>query len=234
MTAVLLIALNFMREQRWFILLMIGYLAAITGVVVLSGMDGRDGDTLFILKQETFYGLFFSLILGTSVFHNDRKTRRIIAVLSKAIERRDYIAGIVLGVNLTVLVFYLFVFASFLVLFPQAAAGSVLLMFLSMCVASLLVSLVTVFYSTFLHPFVATAAAGFTLALPFLLERVWGPWAGWVLPAFSITRHALGFDAARAFEPPWSLLGIALVESLLLWLAASWVFARRDIAAAVE
>jgi ABC-type transport system involved in multi-copper enzyme maturation permease subunit len=227
-----LIAANVVREQRWFLLLMGIYIAGITTLLAVA--ERNDEDVLLVFKQEAVYGTFFSVVIAASLFQNERKTRRIIAVLSKGVRRSEYVAGAIAGVNLATVIFYCGVFGSLFLLFPQAQLGSAAVMMLHMLVASLLASVVTVFYTTFLHPLVATVAAGLTLGLPLLLEKFGG--AGWtrVLPVVALTKHALEFSVDRPLAVAGGMIGVALLESILLWLVASWIFARRDITTAVE
>lgn len=233
MRAAWIIGLNFMREQRWFIALMMLYIVGLTGLMFIAG-DGRDQETLFIIKNESVYGIFFAVVVAVSLFQNERKTRRIIAVLAKAVARHEYVAGAILGVNLTTAVFFAGVFASIFVLFPHAALGGAVVMIVHMLVACLLASIVTVFYSTFLHPLLATGASGLTLTLPLALERyAHGPWTEF-LPVYTLVRHALAFTPEGGLGFDSWLIGLALLESVALWLVSAWTFALRDITTPVE
>ena len=227
-----LIAINVVREQRWFLLLMLVYIIGITALLYFVEKD--ENDILVVFKQEAVYGTLFSIVIAASLFQNERKTRRIIAVLSKAVSRGEYVAGMIVGVNLTTVLFYAVVFASFFVLFPPASAGGAVVMMVHMLVASLLASVVTVFYTTFLHPLIATAVAGLTLASPLLLEKLAG--AGWtrVLPVVALIKEGFGYTLGQPPATDWTLLSIALLECVALWLAAAWIFGLRDITTAVE
>jgi ABC-type transport system involved in multi-copper enzyme maturation permease subunit len=231
MMAVWLIATNFLREQRWFILLMLLYIAGVTGLMLIAG---RDPETLLILKQEALYGIFFAVVIAVAFFQNERKTRRIVAVLSKAVSRRQYVAGAIVGVNLTTLIFYAGVAVSLFALYPTARLDGAALMLFQVLVACLLASVVAVFYSTFLHPLLATLGAGLTLAAPMAIEKVVGARYEEVLPAYTLLKGALQYkpDAAFAADPAAVLL--ALLECGLLWMAASWIFGLRDITTPVE
>lgn len=232
MMAVWLIASNFVREQRWFVLLMLSYITGITALLAL--VEKRDADSLLVFKQEAAYGLFFAVVIAAAVFQNERKTRRIIAVLSKAVARRQYVAGVIVGVTLTVAIFYAAIFASVFVLFPRAPVGGVLVMTATMMTASLLAAVVTVLYATFLHPLAATAAAGLTLATPFLLERFVGPAWARILPIAALVKTALAFDPAAGTHFDGIAIAIALAECVVLWTVASWIFSLRDITTPVE
>jgi hypothetical protein len=233
MRAVWLIGTNVVREQRWFILLMLLYLVGITGAIMLTG--GRDeSDTLLVFRQETLYGIFFSVVIGLSIFQNDRKTRRILAVLSKAVARREYLAGAILGVNLTTLVYFAAVYGAMLVMFPEARVGDAAGLMLSLLVAGLLASVVTVLYAAWMHPLLATTAAGATLALPMVVEKMAGPaWAN-VVPVYSLVREAMSYTPQGGFTVRPGTLALALVECVVLWAVASWLFSLRDVTTPVE
>jgi len=65
MMRVWLIAVNVVREQRWFLLLMFGYIAGITAL--MSFAERRDDDVLLVFKQEAVYGTFFSIVIAASL-----------------------------------------------------------------------------------------------------------------------------------------------------------------------
>jgi hypothetical protein len=91
MRGVLLIASNFAREQRWPILLLIlGVLAlALMGLTV--DLHKQQDDALFLFKELSIYGIAFSVFFGGSAINTERRSRRILAVLAKAISRRQYV-----------------------------------------------------------------------------------------------------------------------------------------------
>ena len=100
MRAILLIAVNFVREQRWpiFVLLLWVLLLAFLGLI--ADIQRQREDLLFIFKQVAVYVVVFSVFFGGSAIHNERKSRRILAVLSKAVGRQQYLSGLVLGVTI--------------------------------------------------------------------------------------------------------------------------------------
>ena len=100
MRAILLIAINFVREQRWpiFVLLLWVLLLAFLGLI--ADIQRQREDLLFIFKQVAVYVVVFSVFFGGSAIHNERKSRRILAVLSKAVGRQQYLSGLVLGVTI--------------------------------------------------------------------------------------------------------------------------------------
>ncbi|HEY1270705.1 MAG TPA: hypothetical protein VGF08_01910, partial [Terriglobales bacterium] len=96
MRQVILIAINFVREQRWPILMLMLW------VVILScvGLVVSPHRFLVIFKQSAVYVVLFAGFFGASAIHNERKTRRILAVLSKGVARWQYISGLLAGIVL--------------------------------------------------------------------------------------------------------------------------------------
>ncbi len=93
MKPMLLIAFNFVREQRWpiFVLLLWVLLLAFLGLV--ADIPRMREDLLFLFKQVAVYVVAFSIFFGGSAIYNERKSRRILAVLSKAVRREQYLSG---------------------------------------------------------------------------------------------------------------------------------------------
>jgi hypothetical protein len=233
MRRVWLLATNVVREQRWYTLLMFVYIAGITATMFLGG-GGRENEMLLVFKQEALYGAFFSAVIAASLFQTDRKARRITAVLSKAVTRREYLAGAIVGTNLVTASYYVAVFASLFLLFPQTSMRTGLLMMAYLLMASALVSVVTIFFTTFLHPMLATGVAGIMLASPFLAEKLGWSALGRALPSVELVRHVLDFAVGKPMVLEGGILALALVECVALWFLAGWIFERRDITLTVE
>jgi hypothetical protein len=54
------------------------------------------------------------------------------------------------------------------------------------------------------------------------------------IPVYSLSSSVMRFSFDSAWMPPWTILAWAVAEAVGFWIAASWIFARRDIAVAVE
>ena len=61
---------------------------------------------VFLIKQHAAYAVLLGVTLASTAIHNERKTRRILAVLSKGISRWQYVAGMLMG-TASVLVTYI-------------------------------------------------------------------------------------------------------------------------------
>ncbi len=237
MRQVRLIALNFAREQRWPILVLMLSVVAFNVMGLIKQLQTSEEDVLFLFKQVAVYGLAFAVFFGASAIHNERKTRRILSVLSKSVGRAQYIGGLLCGI----------VFALSIFCFAMALTGTWRLgaarfpvpriWFLMLClmVAGVLAAAVAVFFSTFLNPLFATLSAITVMAIPAAavwshLDSRWGD----VIPVFSLVKLLFQASFSEKWTPQWSLLAIGLLESGLCWAASSWIFSRRDIAVAID
>lgn len=234
MRQVRLIAINFAREQRWPILVLMLWVV----VLNLSGLlrlQTSGEDVLFLFKQVAVYGVAFAVFFGSSAIHNERKTRRILSVLSKSVGREKYIGGLLCGI----------VFALSIFCFAMALTGTWMLgpagfpvarvWFLMLCLmtASVLAAAVAVLFSTFLNPLFATLSAIAVMAIP-LAAMLFNSQLASAIPVFSLVELVLRASFSENWIPRWTLLLLALLESGVCWAAASWIFSRRDIAVAVD
>src|SRR5438128_11680146 len=106
MRAILLLSWNYLREQRSFLTVLSIYLALGTRLLALSSHAPQADDLIFLVKQQAAYAVVFGLFLTSGAIFSDRRTRRILLVLAKGIDRSQYLAGIYLG-SATALIGYL-------------------------------------------------------------------------------------------------------------------------------
>jgi hypothetical protein len=227
---VLLIAGNLVRENRWPLLM----LSAWPFFIAAIAFDERENpeDYLFILSTLFVYGLAFVLFIGSAAIHNERKTRRILAVLSKGVERGEYLAGIILGTMAMAAIYGLALGLANSALVGRAGLWAAILV---MMVAALLGASVAVFFTTFLPPLFALLASGFALGAPILLERWLALPAARALPVYPLLAAAIqAVPAPESALEAWPMMALAVAEALALWWAASVIFGRRDIAVAIE
>ncbi len=236
MKAVLLIAVNFVREQRWpiFVLLLWVLLLAFLGLVT-DIPRGRE-DLLFVFKQVAVYVVAFSIFFGGSAIYNERKSRRILAVLSKAVGRQQYLSGLVLGVTLAggIYCFALGMTGSWTLGQAGFPVSRVWFLMLCLVMACMLAGTVALLFSTFLNPFLAAGATALVLGMPVLAGYVLsGRWI-YVIPVYALTATVLKSSFKSPGSAFWLPIGLALLESLVFWLAAARIFSRVDIAVSVE
>lgn len=235
MKPVWLIAGNFVREQRWPILILLGWVALLSAAAGLSDLRRSPDDVFMLFQQVAVYILVFSLFFGASAIRNELRTRRILAVLSKGISRRQYIAGLLLGIVTAVVVYCLALGAAGSWVLPQAGVPAARFWFLlaGLLAASLLTACLALFFSIFMHPLLATGATVVIVGAPLLVAAIWhSPWAA-VIPVYGILQGFLDLAAGGTALRGW-MVGLALGETGGLWLASAWLFSWKDVAVAVE
>jgi ABC-type transport system involved in multi-copper enzyme maturation permease subunit len=234
MRPVLLIALNFLRESRWAILLLLLW-AVISGVAAAYSIRTQQDDALFFLKQQAVYGVVFTAFLASSAIYNQRRSRRILAILAKAISRSQYLAGLELGFlassaiySLAIAVMGGWVFARGG--FPATHIFSIAIMLFA---ASALAGTIALLFSTFLSPLFAIALTAVVVGTNGALAHSSSAALAQVMPVYVLTQSILGFSFAD-WTPAWSAAVWALLESVIVWSLASWIFSSRDLAVAIE
>ena len=234
MRPILLIAFNFARMQWLTLLIMAVYLVGIAGAFALNQ---QNQEVLFFLRSQPLYVMFLALMLAVPAIQTDRKSRRLLAVLSKGIHRWQYLGGIICGCAFITSVFSFLVWATTYVLCVRGGEETTGLLLLSF---ALLVSCVTIasaglMYSTFLHPLLATGAAAITLALPVLfatrgfdvhLLRPFFPvaWLGEFIVHYE-------FGNVRGL---WAMIDANAILAVFFWIAGAMIFARRDVTISPE
>ncbi|MBV8894014.1 MAG: hypothetical protein JO266_18940 [Acidobacteria bacterium] len=236
MRQVRLIAVNFVREQRWPILVLMLWVGvlSIMGVVVDVRRSGED--VLLIFKQVAAYGVAFAVFFGASAIHNERKTRRILSVLSKGVGREQYVAGLLCGITFAVSLYPLAVAMTGTWILEPAGFPVRHLWFLMLCllIASILAAAVAVLFSTFLNPLFATLSAILVLGMPAAAAaELDAKWAD-LIPVYALLELLMKASFSQKWTARWDLVLLGFFESGLCWVAASWVFSRRDIAVAID
>lgn len=230
MRPALLIAGNFLREHRWAILLLLAF-AGVSGIAAAIFSRSNIDDALFFLKQQAGYSVFFTLFLAASALHNQRRSRRILAVLSKGIERREYLAGIAIGYAMVSGLYSLILAATGAWIFALAGAEpvAILPLMLVLFIASVLAGTVALFFSTFLSPLFTLVGTSLVIGATAII-----PNSPWFVPVYPLLHAVVDFSIGQLPPSPWTAVGYACVETVLFWLAASVIFGIRDVAVAVE
>jgi len=236
MRAAVLIAANFVREQRWVVILLLFW---VVGSGLLSGVVGdriSEDDLLFFLKQQAIYGVSIGSFLAATAVHNERRSRRILAVLSKAVSRSEYLAGLLLAVVAILAAYCLImgVIGAWVLIRAGLPPASLWFFVIATFATALLTASLTLLFSTVLPPVVALAATAILVSLPAAVAAFAGPAVLHVLPAYSLISQMFRFSLHATWTPNWSLVAIAFGEAILAWLIASLIFSRRDVAVAVE
>jgi len=236
--AVLLIAVNFVREQRWPILVLLLWVLLLAFLGLMSDIQRQREDLLFVFKQVAFYVVVFSVFFGGSAIYSERRSRRILAVLAKAISRQQYLSGLVLGVTIAsgIYCFALGLTGSWTLGAAGFPMSQLWFLMLTLVVASMLAGTIALMFSTFLNPFFAASATAAVLGLPAVVgesHTLAAQW-GYVIPVYALMRTVLeaSFHApGRAF---WLPILLAVAETVGFWIVAARIFAFVDIAVSVE
>lgn len=236
MKPVVLIAANFLREHRWPVLSLFAWIV----LLALASADfGKDravaDDVVFYLAQQGIFICVFSAFLAADAVHNDRRSKRILLVLSKAVSRPRYLLAPILG-TFAAAVAYAVVYGlsgTWLAARaeqPAAAMGTLMMLVIA---GSVLAASVAMFFSTFLNPYVAVAATVALFAGPGALHLQRHDWSLW-LPGFPILFKFVAFRFSADWNVSWMLFVLSFAQAVLFWVLAATVFSRRDIAVPVE
>jgi hypothetical protein len=231
MRSAVLIAGNFLRENRWAVLLLVLWGIG-SGIAAATSVGTSPDDALFFLKQQAVYSVFFTVFLSASALYNQRRSRRILSVLSKGVERYEYLAGIAFGFTAVSLLYSIALAVTGAWTFSLAGASpaTIVPMVLLLLVASILAGTVALFFSTFLNPLFTLLCTGLALGS----TAVFGHRLPALLPAYTLMQNVVSLTFRGAIEVPWTTAFWAVLESAALWIAASLIFARKDIAVPVE
>ena len=216
------------------LLIMTLYLVGISGVFSLHQ---EKQEVLFFLQSQPLYVLFVALLLAVPAIQTDRKSRRLLAVLSKGIHRWQYLAGILGGCGIMTALFSFLIWAAAYILCVRGGNPTVGLGLLAaaLCASGIAASSAGLLYSTFLHPLLATAAAAGTLLVPvtFTAESMKKGAPDLFFPVAGMV-HALVHYRFGLVEGLWIIIISAAVSALVFWAVASAIFERRDVTISPE
>src|SRR5262249_36331605 len=235
----ILIVVNYLRTQGLTVLIIVVYLAAMA-VVFLHNPRGQE--SRFFVQLHSFYVVFVALMVAVPAIHADRKSRRILAVLSKGIHRWEYLGGLLCGCGLVSAIFCSLVGGISMIMtlslragysYATAGLGGLMLMVFT---CALMTSAIGLFFATFLHPLLATFAASATIALPLVLRQAGWNASGGVFPVFQLAESITKFQFGDPASPGAiaTTTSTAAAMTILFWIASTVIFARRDVTVAPE
>ena len=234
--AVLLIAQNFVRENRWPILILSVWIVFTTLITTGFGQARVSlYDAIFFVQQQAMYICGFSAFLAAYAIHNERKSRRILLVLSKAVSRGQYLLAILIAF-LTMAAVYAVLFGvccTWLASRAGLPTGGVWGVALLVIAGSAIAAAVSIFFSTFLNPYLAIALTATMFGAPGLLHPERQAWLR-LFPGLPVLLDILHFRFRAGWTMDWGAVMITLLETVLVWRLAVLVFAYRDIAVPVE
>lgn len=228
MTPVLLLANSFVRQNRWLLLAFVCWPFLLAAVLSFQHQAASRDDISEIAQMEIRYGVVVLAFLTSSAIYNEKRSRRIIGVLSKAVSREQYLGGLLLGSAYFAMAYYAAIGAATLWLAGVSSqiVSGVLAVFVNGTLASLWTASVALLVSTLLHPFFGAAlAAGFALA-PLALRDA----NTFLAPVVALLG---GSDPLATSMSPVAIVAAALESALILVLAAR-IFMRRDVAVNIE
>ena len=236
MKAIFLIAVNFAREQRWplfFLLLwVLGF--AVFGLLVNS--DSGAEDALMIFKQLTFYGVIFAVFFGSSALNSDLRSRRILAVLAKAVSRGQYLAGLLVGIAVVLGTFCLCAAFSGSWVLGHYGLDQVQLWLgiLALFTACMLTAASALCLSVFLPPLFAAIGSGLLSGVPVLLAMRGEGSLKYAIPVYALLEPLIEADFNVVLHVNALPILLGWFESFVLLLAATWIFSGRDLVVGTE
>ena len=231
MKPVRLIAMNYLHEQRWAVISLALY-APVMAAMMRGIARHPDQETLeFFLQQQGSFAVIFGMLFAGAAIHNDRRSRRILSILSKAVHRREYVAGLLAGVWVSMIVFAASVAVSYLLSGGEHAGAHLRSILIPSVLGMLAAGATALFFSTFLHPMFATIAAGIFVGLPALFGQVDVHLGRAISPVYYVLLH---ITTTKGESAPHQLLIWCVIHTVIFWAAASWTFARRDIAVTMD
>jgi len=233
MRVIVLLGWNFLRTQWIALAVMTAYIAGIGGVF---RTHVTPADILFFLRWHAGYAVFLATMMAIPALQMERKTRRILAVLSKGIHRWQYLGGLLCGCAMAAALFCALVGGIALWLCQQGgiAVRGISAVTVALFLSSVAAAATGLFFSTFLHPLLATGATSVVLGLPFALEALgWKPvWQ--LFPVGWMFHFLLDFQLQAEGNMSWGIAAAALAHIAVFWVAAALVFARRDVTISPE
>jgi ABC-type transport system involved in multi-copper enzyme maturation permease subunit len=235
--AVVLIAINFVREQRWPILVMLLWVLLLAFLGLTTRAAGQRDYLLLVFKQVAVYFVAFSVFFGCSAIYNERRSRRILSVLSKAVARQQYLSGLVLGITIACAIYCFALGMTGSWTLGEAGFPVSQVWFLMVCLvaACTLAGTVALMFSTFLNPFLAAGATAAVMVLPAVLGRTAGlHYLEYAMPVSTLATMVLNSSFGAPGKVSWLPIILAVVETLACWLLSARIFSYVDIAVSVE
>lgn len=232
MRCVGLLAGNYLRDQRWVLVAMAVY-SAVMGAVFTIGSDAlTTEDIRFYMDQQLWFALVFSTFLSTAAINADLRSRRILALLSKAVYRWQYLGGILLGVSV-VLATYCGVTALVASVLSSRMGGQLeqhLLHAEVILIAGVALACVGLMFGTFMHPLAASLLTFAALFLPAGITKT-VPVLALISPAGVLAVAAADLGSAKHLT---TLVLATVAQGVLAFGLGNIIFERRDLATAIE
>jgi ABC-type transport system involved in multi-copper enzyme maturation permease subunit len=222
------ISRRLLYQNRWIYLLLMLWPFAMAAILLLPETRPESEDVLSILHQECLYGLALVAFTGAALLGNEQRSRRIVAVLSRAVSRRQYFFALITAAWLPLLVYVVSFVVSGTALLSAIHRPLPLLFALALAqlVLGIWTAAAALFFSTWLPMMLASTAS---LGLLALLGGAGYQWPGFT-PArmvLTLTQGDLRTSARLLLDPSGFIL--LLVGAALLFVAGTAIFERRDL-----
>jgi hypothetical protein len=228
MIPLLLLARSFIRQNRW-LLIAFALWPFLLGAFTWSPEHRANRvDVTEIVQQEVFYGVAVVAFLASSAVYNEKRSRRIIGILSKGIGRGQYLCGLLLACSAFAAIYFAAVAGSLIWLVgisgPTLAACTCLLA--QGFSAAFWAAALSLLFATFLHPFLAAAVAGSAAFAPLAMSK----------PNTTIASAATLMNSAGGLAPNmvWPAVFAALLEGVAFTFIAIRIFGTRDVTVSIE
>ena len=237
MIPLVLIMLNFLRQNRWIILLLILYPIFFNVLFGKDATPAAEEDVSALIRQEAVYVQAMAIFLAASVVFNERRSRRILCVLSKGISRFQYLTGLLLGVLATSAAYVLsMTLSAWWVASKVRAPVAPLWIYAGLLLSlGLLSASVSFFFGSFTHPAVASALSAGAVASPLVMAIKYPHvrWLKWI-PQTQLLPQIFRFSFLHTFRVDGLQIVLIFVEFILIYAVAVLVFYCRDLTIASE
>lgn len=228
MRTILLLGASFIRQNRWLMLAFVGWPFLLSAFEWFPHHAARLEDVSAIMQQEVFYGLAIADFLASAAIYNEKRSRRIVGVLSKSVSRAQYLMGLVAGSTVFGGIYFIAVAASSLWLLGTGSSELYQAAVLVVCgiIASAWIAALALLFAVILHPLLAAGIAGIIGLAPLALTG-----ASVFLPLSIIIGRMSSPSTPRL---AWPAVLIAVVESALFVMMGSALFQGSDVAVNLE
>jgi ABC-type transport system involved in multi-copper enzyme maturation permease subunit len=228
MTPVLLLARSFIRQNRWLLVAFVLWPFLLGAFTWSPKHRANEVEIREIVQQEVFYGVAVVAFLASSAVYNEKRSRRIIGLLSKGISRGQYLCGLLLACSAFAAIYFAAVAGS--VIWLIGTSGPSLLACICLLAqgfsAAFWAAALSLLFATFLHPFLAAAIAGSAAFAPLTMSK----------PNATIGSAAMLMNSAGGLAPNivWSAIFAASWEGVAFTFIAISIFATRDVTVSIE
>ena len=235
MRSIVLLALAFVRHNLWLLIMLMLWPWLFSGALSFQA-ENQINDYAANLQQEAFYGIVIIGFMATAALNNEQKSRRVIAVLSKAISRRQYLGSFLLGVFLVGLCFTFSVATATWIATLHIHVNLVHLpaFLLAVLASALWIASLSLMFSTFLPPILATIFTGVCVAVTFLGLHWHNPVWPLLAPPSSMFASLAANPLSESWRADWAPLISAAVEVFIFLAIGAWAFQYRDLTRAIE